>query len=187
VGSGRPAPSSKAAAVVILAVVVVAGLLLRADEPRPATQASQSISVYFSPHGGCTDAIVKEIQKAKTIVQIQAYSFTSTRIARAVVDAKGRGVAVTAILDKSQSTKRYSSATFLRNAGVAVFIDSQHALAHNKIMLIDGTTIITGSFNFTRAAENNNAENMLVIKGQGELYAAYERNFQAHLWHSTPY
>jgi phosphatidylserine/phosphatidylglycerophosphate/cardiolipin synthase-like enzyme len=58
--------------------------------------------VYFSPHGGCTDAIITEIDQAKTEVLVQAYSFTSVLIAKAFLNAHKRGVKVEAILDKSQ-------------------------------------------------------------------------------------
>src|SRR3712207_5247726 len=88
------------------------------------------------------------------------YSFTSSPIAKAVVDAHKRGVKVRAILDKSNEGDRYTSATFLANGGVPVFIDSDHDIAHNKVMLIDGATIVTGSMNFTRAGEERNAENL---------------------------
>jgi phosphatidylserine/phosphatidylglycerophosphate/cardiolipin synthase-like enzyme len=118
---------------------------------------------------------------------MQAYSFTSTPIAKALVEAHKRGVKVTAILDKSRRTKNYSGADFLLQAGIPTYIDAQHAIAHNKIMLIDGGTIITGSFNFTKKAEKSNAENLLVIKGNPKLYAEYEANFQKHLKHSERY
>ena len=121
--------------------------------------------VYFSPHGGCTDAIIRELNKAKSTILIQAYSFTSAPIAKALLNAHKRGVKVEVILDKSQRTQKYSSATFLYNPGIPVKIDAQHAIAHNKVMIIDGETVITGSFNFTKAAEENNAENLLVIHG----------------------
>jgi phosphatidylserine/phosphatidylglycerophosphate/cardiolipin synthase-like enzyme len=61
-------------------------------------------------------------------------------------------VAVTVILDKSQRAKQYSSADFLAHADIPTYIDPQHAIADNKVMLIDGATLVTGSFNFTRAA-----------------------------------
>jgi len=58
------------------------------------------IQVYFSPNGGATDAIVTEIGKAKSeILMIQAYSFTSRDIAKALVDAHKRGVRTEIILD----------------------------------------------------------------------------------------
>ncbi len=83
-------------------------------------------------------------------ILMQAYSFTSAPIAKALVEARERGVEVTAILDKSQRTEQYSSADFVLHAGIPTYIDDKHAIAHNKIMLIDGRTIITGSFNFTK-------------------------------------
>jgi len=107
--------------------------------------------VYFSPRGGCTEAIIKELDKAKSSILVQAYSFTSAPIAKALLNAHKRGVKVEVILDKSQRTQQYSSATFLHNQGIPVKIDAQHAIAHNKVMIIDGETVITGSFNFTKA------------------------------------
>jgi len=74
-------------------------------------------SVYFSPNGGCTEAIVKELDKAKTSILMQAYSFTSAPIAKALVNAHKRGVRVEVILDKSNLTEKYSSADFLVNSG----------------------------------------------------------------------
>jgi len=106
--------------------------------------------VYFSPHGGCTDAIITELNKAKSTILVQAYSFTSAPIAKALLNAHRRGVKVEVILDRSQRTQKYSSATFLSNQGIPVKIDAQHAIAHNKVMIIDGETVITGSFNFTK-------------------------------------
>ena len=90
------------------------------------------------------------------------------------------------ILDKSQRTQKYSSATFLHNQGIPVKIDARHAIAHNKVMIIDGETVITGSFNFTKAAEENNAENLLVIRDK-KLAERYARNWQEHERHSEVY
>jgi phosphatidylserine/phosphatidylglycerophosphate/cardiolipin synthase-like enzyme len=144
------------------------------------------LSVYFSPNGGCTDAIVNEIGNAKSEILVQAYSFTSTPIAKSLLEAHKRGVKVEAILDKSQRKQNYSSATFLANSRIPTFIDDAHAIAHNKIMIIDGTTVITGSFNFTKAAEIRNAENLLIIKSP-ELAKLYIENWKHHKEHSEPY
>jgi len=103
------------------------------------------------------------------------------------VDAHKRGVQVLAVLDKSNETKQYSVATFLVNAGMQQRIDDQHAIAHSKLMVIDSATIITGSFNFTKAAEEKNVENLLVIKDAPELVKAYEAHIQAHAAHAHPY
>ena len=154
---------------------------------QPVALDGATAEVYFSPNGGCTDAIVAEIGKAKNEVLVQAYSFTSAPIADALVEAHMRGLNVEVILDKSQAEKKYSSADFVSYAGIATLIDRNHAIAHNKIILIDRQTIITGSFNFSKAAEEKNAENLLVIKGSKELAGRYNENFQKHLEHSVEY
>src|SRR5712691_136674 len=145
------------------------------------------VAVYFSPHGGATDGVVRAVNAARRQILVQAYSFTSAPIAKALVDAHQRGVNVLAVLDKSNETEKYSAATFLVNAGIQTLIDDQHAIAHSKVMVIDSVTIITGSFNFTKAAEEKNAENLLVIKDAPALVTAYEANIRAHAGHSHPY
>jgi phosphatidylserine/phosphatidylglycerophosphate/cardiolipin synthase-like enzyme len=142
--------------------------------------------VYFSPNGGCTDAIVSELDKAQSTVLVQAYSFTSYKIAKGLLDAHKRGVKLEIIPDKSQKSDQYSSADFLANSGMSVKIDSVHGIAHNKVMIIDGETIITGSFNFTKAAEENNAEELLVIHDK-KLAERYTENWQEHERHSEVY
>ena len=144
------------------------------------------IEVFFSPKGGCTEAVVKELAAAKSTVLVQAYSFTSVPIAKALVDAYKRGVKVEVVLDKSQKGEKYTSADFVIHAGIPTKIDSKHAIAHNKIMVIDGQTVITGSFNFTKAAEEGNAENLLVIRSP-DLAAKYTANWHVHDAHSDPY
>jgi phosphatidylserine/phosphatidylglycerophosphate/cardiolipin synthase-like enzyme len=145
------------------------------------------ISVFFSPKGGCTDAIVQGINSAKHDIAMQAYYFTSTRIARALVDAKKRGVHIVVIVDKSIDDGKYSSADYCNNNGIEVYVDREHNVAHNKIILIDGKTIFTGSFNYTKTAEEDNAENLVVIEDKPKLQAAYEKNFKEHLSHSKRY
>jgi phosphatidylserine/phosphatidylglycerophosphate/cardiolipin synthase-like enzyme len=142
--------------------------------------------VYFSPKGGATEAIIRELNKAKSTVFVQAYSFTSAPIAKALLNAHKRGVKVEVILDKSQKTDEYSSATFLFNAGIPVKIDAAHAIAHNKVIIIDEETVITGSFNFTKAAEESNAENLLIIHDK-KLTERYIKNWQEHAQHSEVY
>lgn len=142
--------------------------------------------IYFSPNGGTQEAIVREIGAAKSTILVQAYSFTSAPIAEALKKAHDRGVKVEAILDKSQRTERYTGATFLKNAGIPVYIDAAHAIAHNKVMVIDGEEVITGSFNFTKAAEEKNAENLLIIKDKA-LAKHYRENWGQHRGHSETY
>ena len=107
--------------------------LLLSSAPLWAQQGPQDLHPYYSPNGGCTQAVVEQLNGAKKLVLVQAYSFTSAPIARALVDAKHRGVDVQVILDKSQRGEAYSSATFLANEGVLTYIDAKHKIAHNTI------------------------------------------------------
>ena len=150
-------------------------------------QSTGSIEAYFSPSGGATTAIVKEIYSAKSEIRVQAYSFTSSPIAKALVNAHKRGIEIEAVLDKGQRRDKYTSADFVAHAGIHTYIDSAHSIAHNKIIIIDKTTLITGSFNFTNAAEEKNAENLLVIKGNKALVERYIKNFEVHKEHSEKY
>lgn len=138
--------------------------------------------VYFSPNGGCQEAINYTINTAQNVILVQAYTFTSAPIAHALKQAHKRGVKVLIILDRSQMTGRYSGITYLQNAGIPIWIDSKHAIAHNKVMIIDNEIVITGSFNFTKAAEKSNAENLLIIKND-ELAKLYIDNWQEHKIH----
>jgi phosphatidylserine/phosphatidylglycerophosphate/cardiolipin synthase-like enzyme len=146
----------------------------------------QTDTVYFSPRGGCTVAIVRNLDAARESVLVQAYSFTSQPIAEALVKAHRRGVNVQVILDKSQRKEKHSVARLLNGAGIPIFFDDKYAIAHNKVMVIDGRVVITGSFNFTKAAEESNAENLVVIEDE-EIASIYAQNWQNHLARSTPY
>jgi phosphatidylserine/phosphatidylglycerophosphate/cardiolipin synthase-like enzyme len=91
-------------------------------------------------------------------------------------------VDVKLIVDKtsarvSKSGSRYSAATYLGNSGIPVWVDNKVAIAHNKVMIIDGATVITGSLNFTAAAQNSNAENLLVLN-EPVLAAKYTANWE---------
>jgi phosphatidylserine/phosphatidylglycerophosphate/cardiolipin synthase-like enzyme len=93
----------------------------------------------------------------------------------------GRGLASALRSQTSQS-----SCGHLAHAGIPTRIDAQHRIAHNKVMILDGAVVITGSFNFTKGAEPDNAENLLVIQGK-DLAAQYTRNWDTHAEYSVPY
>ena len=158
------------------------GLLLAGCGPQASIP--QGVQVYFSPKGGATEAVVNALDQATNSVLVQAYSFTSAPIAKALVDAHRRGIKAQVILDHSQRTEKYSEADFLQHSGIPTLIDAQHAIAHNKVMVIDSRTLITGSFNFTNQAEAENAENLLIFKGHADLVAAYRNNYLSHKAHA---
>ncbi len=147
---------------------------------------SSSEQVYFSPKGGCTDAVVNNLNNAEKSIFVQAYSFTSDPIADALVAAYERGVKVKVLLDKSQRGGKGSKLGVLAGAGIPVSIDTKHAIAHDKVMIIDGDIVLTGSFNFTNAAEDKNAENLLVLHDKS-MVKKYRANWNKHNKHSEKY
>src|SRR5437763_2775803 len=94
-------------------------------------------SAHFSPKGGCQEAVVRELKKARREILVQAYSFTADPITYALVEAKKRGVHVDILLDRSNEAERYSDLHIFLEQGLAPLIDGPHAIAHNKLMIID--------------------------------------------------
>jgi|GEM_PF-1086492 len=139
-----------------------------------------SIAVFFSPRGGCTDEVIAQISRAVNSIDVAMYSFTSDPIAQALVNAKGRGVIVRVLLDRSQAQSSYSKASFLASCGIQVSLYTHSGKMHNKIAIIDGAVVITGSFNWSNVAEERNQENMLVITDSW-VAQIYENRFNT-LW-----
>jgi phosphatidylserine/phosphatidylglycerophosphate/cardiolipin synthase-like enzyme len=145
-----------------------------------------STSAFFSPKGGCLEALLREVKAARKEILVQAYSFTSEPLTLALVEAKKRGLHVEVLLDHSNEKEQYSDLRLFLEHGLPPLIDSNHPIAHNKVMIIDQKTVVTGSYNFTNQAEHENAENMLIIKGHPDLVRAYRQSFLAHKAHCKP-
>lgn len=154
-------------------------------------QAQGRIEVTFTPGDDAAGRIISSIQQARQQVLVQAYSFTHKGIGDALVAAKERGLDVRVVADHDQT---YDIATSivadLARRGVPVWLDSEHAAAHNKVMIIDpghaSATVITGSYNFTHAAQYRNAENLIILRDNADLACAYAENWHRHRQHARP-
>ena len=171
--------------------LLLAILFLIVPAGAPTAFADPPWQVCFTPGGACTDLIVSEISGAKHQVLVQAYSFTSVPILAALKAAHARGVYVKVIVDKtsarqSKSGSSYSAATYLTNAGIPVWVDTKVAIAQSKVMVNNVTMVITGSFNFTAAAQKSNAENLLVLEDSA-LAEFSEGNWDKRRAASAPY
>ncbi|MEY4363686.1 MAG: hypothetical protein RLZZ24_1038 [Pseudomonadota bacterium] len=174
--------------VLVLAVIEIIGA--RGGDSIAATQQSavngataEVLGVYFTPPAGAAQAIVRAIDESQREVLVQAYGFTHNAIAQALLRAQARGVQVRVVLDeKSDNTNRYVIGLF-EQAQLPVGHDGRHAIAHNKVMVIDEQVVITGSFNFTNSAETRNAENFLILKSS-DLAKTYKSQWQTHWEHS---
>jgi phosphatidylserine/phosphatidylglycerophosphate/cardiolipin synthase-like enzyme len=170
-----------------LAAILAACVSFTFFSVRHLEAASPQVSMCFVPGPtDCATVITKLIDAAKTRVVVQAYSFTSKPIAEALVAAHVRGVDVQAIQDGQESQDQYSILPKLIAAGIPCLVDRVHQIAHNKVMVIDGKIVVTGSFNFTFTADHRNAENVVVIRNPG-VAKSYSENFLLHQKHAVGY
>jgi len=156
-----------------------------------AVAVSGTVQVLFTPDDDAAGQIVQAIEHAQQQVLVQTFSFTSREIAQALISAKLRGVDVRVVTDAEQIRRmERSKVPTVAAGGVPVFVDNLHDSAHNKVMVIDAGSanpvVITGSFNFTHAAQFKNAENLLIFRGNRELTATYLENWLRHREHSQP-
>ncbi len=171
-------PSGKTTGFILTAIVCLFFNVVFAGEPE----------VFFSPKGGCTDAVVRELKSAKRYIHVAMYAFTSRPIAQALIKAAKRGVKVKVVIDRRFClSSKYCKANYLKKRGIKVKLVSpppgprgRRGLMHHKFAVIDGTTLITGSFNWTASAERLNYENMLVFHSK-RMAGIYEREFE-RLW-----
>lgn len=153
---------------------------------------SGTIEFAFTPGDDAASRIVHAIDVARVQVLVQAFSFTHEAIAEALVRAHQRGLDVKVIADPEQiELLRQNVVERVAASGVPVFTDAEHAAAHNKVMIIDAgaklPVLITGSYNFTFAAQYRNAENLLIFRDNRELTREFLRNWERHLAHSRPF
>jgi len=157
----------------------------------PPAGAEMVVQACFSPQGKCSAYIIREIEQAKKELLVAVYAFTNDDLAAAVVQAKKRGVAVQVVIDREYdaATER-SKGKFLegqkiplrRLSGVkANTLEKDAGLMHQKFAVIDRKLVLTGSYNWTRAADNLNDENLLLFRDAGALAEEYRRAFLG-LW-----
>ena len=144
---------------------------------------AEVVGIYFTPPSDVAAAVIEVIDQGQSEVLVQAYGFTHNGIAQALVRAHARGVKVKVLLDaKTDATNRFVT-DLLVSQQIPLRLDAGHAIAHNKVIVVDGELVITGSFNFTNSAQTRNAENLLVLKST-ELADSYKSNWQNHWNHS---
>ncbi|MEM2154274.1 MAG: phospholipase D family protein [Nitrososphaeria archaeon] len=140
---------------------------------------TEILGIYFSPKGGCAEQIIYWIGRANTSVHVLIYSFTLSNIADALISAKNRGVDVKVVFEKGQISQ-YSQYFRLANAGINVRNDTNPDYMHNKVAIIDGIIVLTGSYNWSSSAENSNNENLIIIKSV-DVAREYENVFN-RIW-----
>ncbi len=139
-------------------------VLSRADTPFPESQLAGSlVQVYFSPDDGVAAHLVDLIAEAEASVDVLAFALTSDPIGEALIEAHRRGIPVRVVVERDQAGNTGSEVDALQAAGVALRLDSNPNSMHHKVIVLDGDTVVTGSYNFSRSAEAFNDENLVVL------------------------
>ena len=166
----------------LLAALMLCLTVSASATPLPATG---TVEVLFTPWDDAEGAIIRALGKARESIHVQAYLLTSRSIAKALQEAKTRGVAVEILADREMLEKSDKSMLpSLAEGGIPVWLETRYATAHNKVMLIDAAqadaVVITGSYNFTWSAQARNAENLLILRGNPALVRRYLENWRRH-------
>jgi len=153
--------------------------------------AEGTVEVLFTPWQDVEGRLVQLLAGARRSIQVQAFLFTSRPLARALVDARQRGVAVEVLADREMVAKGDNSQIpGLAAAGIPVRLEVRYASAHNKILLIDAleddSVVVSGSYNFTFSAQARNAENVVILRGNRTVARAYLDNWQRHRADAQP-
>jgi phosphatidylserine/phosphatidylglycerophosphate/cardiolipin synthase-like enzyme len=152
----------------------------RAATPYPSlTINGVPIEVYFSPDDGVAAHLIDTLATARQSICFLAFSFTSDDIGDALLARAEAGVTVAGVFETSQYKSNGKSSEFdrLRTAGLDVWLDANPRNLHHKVFVIDGQTVITGSYNFSANAENTNDENAMIIHSP-EIAGLYQAQCQ---------
>jgi len=137
-----------------------------------------AVAVCFSPEEDCAAFAARAIDNAEREILVSAYGLTTgSGIVEALARAKGRGVDVRLIADKSTPCNRNSGIEPLAAAGIPIWIDDQARIVHQKAMVIDEAVTFTGSYNWTRGAAANSEDlNLISSPAVATAYAAHWHN-----------
>ena len=146
------------------------------------------INVYFSPENNIGRILQKRIKKARRSIHFMVFSFTSDTIGEAIIERYRSGIQVYGILERSGTKSRYSEYIKMRLEGIPVKLDRSRYKMHHKVLIIDEKILITGSYNFSQAANRVNDENILIIYNEDiareylkEFYRLYGRPYSRRI------
>lgn len=135
------------------------------------------VECYFAPEDDVYKELEAEIDGARASIDFMAFSFTSRDLAEAMAKRGRDGVRVRGIFDTQQAASRYSQDEYLAEKGATVYLDRNPHVMHHKVIVVDGQTVVTGSYNFSKSAEEKNDENVLIIHS-ADIAKEYLREFE---------
>jgi phosphatidylserine/phosphatidylglycerophosphate/cardiolipin synthase-like enzyme len=121
------------------------------------------VMVYFAPDYDVARALDPWLASARSEIDLLVFNFTSDTLAKRLIDRMQAGVHVAGVFESTQASNSGGEFDRLRSAGADMRLDRNPNDMHHKVIVIDGTLVITGSYNFSRAAQEENDENLLLI------------------------
>ena len=167
-----------------MATGVAAVAIAFAPAAQAVVPATGQVEYAFSPREGAEGLVLKVIRSSRHDIRMLAYALTSAPVVGALIEAKKRGVDVAVVADYKEniradhSGKAHAALGALANAGIPVRTISVYPIHHDKVLVVDGATVQTGSFNYTQAAANSNSENVIVLWNNPALAKGYLAHWQ---------
>lgn len=186
-GGGQISLSSKLVVLGMVVAMILGVFLGYLVAPQPAipepeiitVEKSDIIGIYFSPDGEAEEQVIYWIGKANFSIHILIFSFTLDSVGDALVDAHVRDIDIKVVFEKSQISQ-YSEYPKLLDVGIEVRNDTNSRFMHNKVMIVDGVVVLTGSTNYSQNAVEYNNENLVIIKNE-DIAMMYGEEFQ-RIW-----
>ncbi len=150
-----------------------------ANTPHPTlSMGGALLEVYFSPEDGAGAHIAQWLASARESILFLAYSFTSDPLAEIIRERGREGVSVRGVMEAGQvSSNKGGEYPSFREAGLDVRLDGNPGQMHHKVIVVDGETVVLGSYNFSASAEDSNDENVLIIQ-DASLAAQFKAEFE---------
>lgn len=142
--------------------------------------ADEAAAAYFSPGQDCRRAILDQLTRCRRTLDVCVFTISDDRLAEALLAVHRRGIAVRVLTDNDKTEDEGNDIDRLAAAGIAVREDRSAWHMHHKFALVDGHTLVNGSFNWTRSASDYNQENILVTQ-ELHLVDSFAREFE-RLW-----
>lgn len=139
------------------------------------------VELYFTGKDDCTKILADKIGKAKKTIYFCTYSLTDPYIAAALAKARKRGVTVSGVTEKQNAGGKGAKFAELKSAGVDIYLDDNSALMHHKFIIIDGYIVGTGSFNWTKNANEKNNENLIFLEGE-DIADRFYKEYKLVYW-----
>ncbi len=121
---------------------------------------------YFCPEDHCAEHVKEELAKAQQSIDFMTFAFTHDGIAHVILLKHLDKIPIRGIMETKQISP-YSAYEVLAHTLGTVVKDSNPHNMHHKVFIIDGETVVTGSFNPTQGGDEKNDENILIIHDAG--------------------